>query len=455
MRPDSVLVQRDSRTLRALSPEAAAKLARLIDTFEDYPSIPDNPHWEASAAFRVYIDEKASVVATQSSVVRVETAEGSYSGFALYTTDSVLVMAPEVRPRDAGLQGAYAVRRADILGISQQQPTGWQKWGQIVSLGIGAGLGAAFSPDMDPIAGASFGALVGLTAGTLTSQQSKIGRTQLPLSSLDSLALFNRSRPPELPDGAGAIARATSSPSASRTRRLRARSFEWVSIGIHGAVSVSDDQGAPVIANTAQTLTLPQTFRSGALERERDGLSVPYRLDASVRPIKWLRAGVFAGSFTSGDSLRNLPGEEQQLRSVGRVRPYAEAILPLARSGDQRLEVFVGGGRQAYAVRAFQVTPLTVEVGRSGSTRPLGVTPEQQDTRAEGDAWFYTAGIEIHTTRFSSLFIRHSWHPIPALAVDAFRYRTARGADLSLRVIDAHEVDFSYRELMIGSRFHF
>ena len=118
--------------------------------------------------------------------------------------------------------------------------------------------------------------------------------------------------------------------------------------------------------------------------------------------------------------------------------------------------MFGGSGRQTYRVRASQVGPAIVDVGLPGSTQTSSfpVVAAAIAVSDKGEAWFYTLGTEIYTSRFTSLFVRHTWHPLPTLDVETFRSVYTRDTSVSLRTVEAHAVDFSYRELTFGARFH-
>ncbi len=452
-RPDSVLIRRQGRVLRALSREDADRLGRLVDTFEDFPSVVDNPNWLASRDFVVYIDAKTPVpFGSGSQLIRVKTPEGSYSGFALYTTESALVMAPEVFARDASLPGAYAIPRANVLAVDRERSYAWQSWGPVLGLGVGAAAGAALPLGIDRRAAASFGALAGVTVGALSSELARGGLMNTDPSALDGLALFNGPRPPELPAPDLAAERAARGQPRSAPPQARGRTHEWISVGVHGAISTSGSGQDPVDVTLAGAGT---STRNVLLERADEPLDVGYRLDLSVRPIRWFRAGLFAGRYTSGSApVAELEGE-QVLRTAGSIRPYAEAILPLARWGDRRVEVFGGGGWQSHDIRVTQRPPPTVNVSSSETPNPVQTVSSQQTSGDEGSALFYNAGLEIFTSRFSSFFVRHAWHPLPTLDVAVFENRSARDDTQVIRTVAPHSVDFSYREVTVGSRFHF
>ena len=456
---DSVFVRSEGRTLRGIPREDVERLRRLIDTFEDHASILQNPNWVANRAFVEYIDAKTPIpTGAASRIVRVQTAEGSYSGFTLYTTDSTLVMAPEVFPRDASLAGAYTLPRASVLALDRERSYAWQTWGPVLGIGVGAAIGAALPLSIDRRAAGAFGALAGITMGSITSELASGGLVEVDPAAIDGLALYNGPRPPELPTASGAIARATGPRPAPVPKRERPRSFEWVSAGVHGAVATTDAPQAPITTFIARSLTRNNGFRTLLMEQTREPLDVPYRLDASIRPIKWLRVGAFVGSFTTGGDVSPLLEEEQVTRTVGSVRPYAEGILPLIRWGNRRVEISGGGGRQSYNVRVTQRAPDTVEVGTEiGQASPFPLLRAEQTAFEEGSAWFYNAGVEVYTSRFSSLFVRHTWYPLPTLEQETFEniYRPVRPNRPILRIVDAHSVDFSYREVTVGSRFHF
>ena len=130
------------------------------------------------------------------------------------------------------------------------------------------------------------------------------------------------------PSTAAALATAPRPAPIPVPRRLR--SFEWVSVGIHGSVQTTDPERAPVDIRTPQSLESGLTIRN-YLAQLREPLTVPNRIDISVRPIKWARLGTYFGEYASGDSLFNDTKREQITRSFESRRPYAEAILPLFR----------------------------------------------------------------------------------------------------------------------------
>ena len=453
---DSVRVTHADSTLLTLPRDHADRLAHLVETFEDFASVADNPSWEPSAAFVRYIDGRTPIPRARSSrAVRAVTPEGSYSGFILYTTDSLLVMAPEVHPRDPSLPGAYAMPRADLMALDRAFARRWQRWGPLLGMGVGTLVGSTLFTSADRVALGSFGALAGYTIGGVATELVGGGMVEYDPASIEELAYFNGPRPPEMPSPSAAAALATAPRPAPTPAPRRLRSFEWVSVGIHGSVQTTDAEQAPIDVITPRSLESELMIRRN-LAQLREPLTVPNRLDVSVRPIKWARFGMYFGEYASGDSLYNDPKREQITRSFGSRRPYAEAILPLFRAGDRRLEVFGGGGRHTYSVSASQAAPATVTLGipvsSQNDTFPL--VPANISVSGSGEAWFYTLGAEAYTSRFTSLFVRHTWHPLPTLDIDPFVNVYTRDTSITLRTVEAHAVDFSYRELTFGARFH-
>ena len=183
---DSVRVTHADSTLLALPRNHADRLVRLVETFEDFASVADNPNWEASAAFVRYIDGRTPIPRERSSrAVRAVTPEGSYSGYILYTTDSLLVMAPEVHPRDPSLPGAYALPRADLTALNRGFAHRWQQWGPWLGMGVGTLIGSTLFTSADRVALGSFGALAGHTIGGVATELAGGGMVEYDPASID------------------------------------------------------------------------------------------------------------------------------------------------------------------------------------------------------------------------------------------------------------------------------
>lgn len=447
---DSVHVTHADTTLLALPRAHADRLARLVETFEDFPSVAANPSWEASAAFVRYVSARTPVPqGSAAGEVRAVTAEGTYVGYLLYSSDSLLVMAPEIYPRDPLLPGAYVLPRDAVTALNRTYAHRWQRWGPALGAGIGIVVGASALGSDDRVAGGSFGALLGFTAGELGTRLSRRGDGSVGPEAIDDLAFFNGTRPPELPDPSAA-ASLLGRP-LPRPRPLpRRRSHEWVSFGVHGVVSAAE----PELTYTplrVSTSVVPLRYESASVFPSRQPQSVPFRVDLSVRPVRWVRMGAYIGRSTTGDSVYTGEFQEQILRSYGPIRPYAEAVVPILRLGRQRLEVAAGGGLERYRVRSLQIAPPYVQQG--AFQRPI--VPATQEVQAEGTAWFVHVGAELYASPYTSLFVRHGWHPLPDLTVEDFPNLYALDPALLLRLVSGHTTRFSYREVTIGSRFHF
>lgn len=446
---DSVhVVAEGDSVLLAMSWDEAEALGALVDSFEDYPSVAANPAWSANARFVQFIDARTPVPqARRSSKIRVLTESGQYQGYALYTTDSLLVLSPTVTPRDPSFPDAYTLSRSDISAIDRSNDVTWQRWGTYGGAAVGAGLGALV---MDENAtGAAFGLVIGATFGDMATRlvggEGAVGPVEL-----NEVTYFNSVRPPELPGPEIAASLRGRERPEPRPLPKPPRRHELVSLGVHGDVSFFATPANPLITGFGAVVARDGEvleYRPLEIESRRRELSVPYRIDLSVRPLPWVRFGAYIGEFdsvaTGGPS--GPDGREYLSLSASSVRPYGEVVLPLLRWHDRRLEVSVGGGVEEHTVYIYQEEP------------PLqGNAPVRGGRELEETArnWFTQIGAEVYTTRFSSLFVRYSWHPVSSVEVDPLESRHATYPSLVLRYTDRHWVDFSYEELMIGARIH-
>lgn len=427
---------------------AADSLARLTETFEDHPQVIQNPYWTASRAWRSYIQAQVPVPwPAVTRRVQAQTGQGVYIGYVLYTTDSLLVLSPELAPRDASLPGAYALPRADVARLHRTTAHRWQAWGPLLGAGIGVLVGTAFSA----VDGTALGAWAGHGAGVAASRL--VGRgAASEAGDLSHLAFFDQRRPPELPapDAAAALTRARPRPVAGPLPR-RPRRHEWVSVGVQ-AIATFTEPEEHLLTQRVLVQETPDAYVASAVDVEREALVLPYRLDAAVRPLPWVRVGVAVGAFTDtySDSVATAASEQRVVRRYGRTRPYAEAILPAIRVGPARIEASGGVVRAGYALRSVQTPPFNVRV----DGRPVRAVQEPQDVSSEGDVWAPYLGVEVYSTARASVYLRHTWVPVPPLDVPEYVSRGQFEADLVLRRVEAHQVDGAHRELTIGARLH-
>ena len=450
---DSVRVLSGTGTVALTMAEYEARaLSTITETFEEYPSVVANPAWVAEARFLRLINPRTPVPqASPSSLVRIQTDEGQYQGYVLYTTDSLLVLSPEVAPRDPSLPGAYALDRSEVVSADRVQSVTWQRWGPYGAAAAGAALGTLVSKERPT--GAAFGLLIGATLGDFATRLVG-GRGGLGnAGSLRELAYFDEIRPPEYPGPEVAVSvRQRPRPEPGPMPR-GPRRHEFVSVEVQGRVDVGSQPDLPTITGIGSALALEGEIietRSISIERRRRDLSVPYRLGVAVRPLPWVRLGAYVGTFdsvsTSGP--RGADGREYITTTAGSFRPYAEAILPLIRWQGRRLEISAGGGREEHTLTVVQREPLT-----QGNS-PVELNADRT-TQKEVTNWFTQVGVEVFTTPFSSLFVRYSWHPLPSTEIAPLMSRHRTFEPLLLRTIDAHTVDFGYNEFVIGARAHF
>ena len=447
------VVGADGAVLLTLSAEEAGRLVGLIDTFEDYPDVISNPGWEPKAGFMRLIDARTPVPhAAVARRIRATTAEGSYSGFVLYTTDSLLVLAPHLVPTDPTLPGAFVLERRLVESMDRVAGVTWQRWGPYVGAALGAGVGATFMTDRP--AGAAFGLLLGATLAEGASRlRGGDGGLRGPRA-LDGITYFDGVRPPEMPGPEVASTLVDRPAPPPDPVRRRSRRHEWISVGVHGGVDVREQTELPTISGIGVTAVDQQgqavSFRPLDVRTRRFAPAAGSRLDVAVRPLPWVRFGAYVGP---SDSLRGgaAPGTEGS-QTVGvsfePVRPYAEAVLPLVRIGRRRIEAAVGAGHERHTLTALQAEP-DLQNGYPVE-RPAG-----QVTTQAGANWFTHVALEVYTTPFSSLFVRHAWHPLPSLDVEGFASRHRTYAPLTLRVLPPHTIDFGFTELIIGARAHF
>ncbi|GAB5533989.1 MAG: hypothetical protein Rubg2KO_02380 [Rubricoccaceae bacterium] len=462
---DSVrVVSADNDVVRVLTQDQAGRLVGILDTFEDYPDVVSNPAWKANAGFLDLIDARTPIPrAVPRRRIRAMTAEGSYSGFVLYTTDSLLVLTPEIHPTDPDFPGAFVLERNRITSADRAADVSWQTWGPYAGAALGAGAGAMIASD--PLTGAGFGQLV---VATMADVMFRLYGGSGGLSrdgAFEDIAYFDGVRPPELPgprvaESLRARARPAPGPFPKRPRR-----HEWISIGVHGSVETRDPHGLPTISGIGvRSIDLqrqPLLLYDFDVVAEREPLEATSRLDVALRPLPWVRVGAYIGAadspLASFDSLNvrsdlgNVAGafgRESVGMSLGSVRPYGEVILPLPRIGRRRLELAAGVGRETHRLLAIQVPP------RSSAALPIDPI-SRQFTQKEGVNWFTHVAAEVYTTPFSSLFVRYAWHPLPSMEIDSFSSDHATYEGLTLRTVDAHEVDFGFTELIIGARAHF
>lgn len=451
---DSVRVMSaDGEVRRVLTQEQAGRLVGILDTFEDYPDVISNPAWEAYAGFLDLIDARTPIPrAMPSRRIRALTAEGSYSGFVLYTTDSLLVLAPDVHPTDPELPGAFVLDRNRVTSVDRTVGVSRQGWGPYAGAALGAGLGAGIANDR--LSGAAFGLVFGATVADVMSRL-RGGRGGLGGSSaLDDIVYFNDTRAPEMPGpGVAETLRDRPMPSPGPLPKPPRR-HEWISIGVHGGVQVSEQAGLPDVGGIGVRLVdqqgQPAAFQDFDVLVTRDPIDVASRIDVAVRPLPWVRMGAYIGAFDSvrvggpgGDSGREYIGVD-----VGSFRPYGEVILPLPRLGRRRIELAAGGGRETHRLIVRQAAPER----QNGYPVELG---SEQVTEQEGTNWFTHIAAELYTTPFTSLFVRYAWHPLPSMEVESFSSRHRTFEPLTLRTVNAHEVEFGFTELIIGARAHF
>ena len=453
---DSVrVVSAENEVVRVLTQDQAGRLVGILDTFEDYPDVISNPSWEANAGFLDLIDARTPIPrAVPARRIRALTAEGSYSGFVLYTTDSLIVLAPDVIPTDPELPGAFTLERSRITSIDRSVGVSRQDWVPYAGAALGAGLGGGIAKDR--LSGAAFGFVIGATMADVASRL-RGGRGGLGApEALETLAYFDAVRPPEMPG-----------PSVAETLTGRVlpepgplpkkpRRHEWVSIGVHGGVEVENRAGLPSINGIGVRLVnqqgQPEAFQDIDVLAIRRPLEVASRLDVAVRPLPWVRLGAYMGAFDSlsvgvggggGDTGREYIGA-----NVGFFRPYGEVILPLPRIGRRRIEVAAGVGRETHTLRVRQAAP------DRQSGYPVELNSEQL-TQQEGTNWFSHVAAELYTTPFSSLFVRYAWHPLPSMEIESFSSQHRTFEPLTLRTVYEHEVEFGFTELIIGARAHF
>lgn len=451
---DSVrVVGSDNDVLLTISQEEAGLLVGILDTFEDYPDVVSNPAWTPKAGFLKLIDPRAPVPrAVPSRRIRAMTAEGSYSGFVLYTTDSLLVLAPDVHPTNPELPSAFVLRRNQITSIDRSVGVTRQSWGPYAGAALGAGLGAGIAKDR--LSGAAFGLVFGATIADVVSRlRGGSGGLGAP-GDLEEVAYFNGVRPPEMPGpevASDLMNRPLPSPGPLPKRPRR---HEWISVGVHGGVQTEHQVGLPDVGGIGVRVVDQQgqaaAFQDFDVLARRNPLEVASRIDVAVRPLPWVRMGAYLGAFDSvsvggagGDNGREYIGA-----NVGSVRPYGEVILPLPRIGRRRIELAAGAGRESHTLTVRQAAPER----QSGYPVELG---SEQVTQQEGTNWFTHVAAELYTTPFSSLFVRYAWHPLPSMQIDEFSSRHRTFEPLTLRTVDAHEVEFGFTELIIGARAHF
>lgn len=446
---DSVRVvgDRDS-SLLAMSWDEAEALGAIVDSFEDYPSVAANPAWSPSARFVRFIDARTPVPhARRSSRIRVLTESGQYQGYALYSTDSLLVLSPTVTPRDPSFPDAFALTRSEITSLDRSNDVTWQRWGTYGGAAVGAGLGALAINEN--ATGAAFGLVIGATFGNVATRlvggQGAVGPVEL-----NEVTYFNGVRPPELPGPEIAASLQERERPEPRPLPKPPRRHELVSIGVHGNVSFFAMPRNPFItgfgavsARDGEVLE----YRPLEIETRRRELSVPYRIDLSVRPLPWVRFGAYIGEFDSvaTGGPPGPDGREYVSLSASSVRPYGEVVVPVVRWQDRRLEVSAGGGVEEHTVYIYQEEPPMQ------GNAPVRGNRELEDTARN---WFTQIGAEVYTTPFSSLFVRYSWHPVSSVEVDSLESRHATFPSLVLRYTDRHWVDVSYEELTIGARIH-
>ncbi|MEO0557902.1 MAG: hypothetical protein AAF170_06940 [Bacteroidota bacterium] len=450
---DSVrVVSAESKVVRVLTQDQAGRLVGILDTFEDYPDVVSNPAWEANAGFLDLIDARTPIPrAVPSRRIRAMTAEGSYSGYVLYTTDSLLVLAPDVIPTDPQLPGAFVLPRSRLTSVDRATGVSRQGWGPYAGAALGAGLGAAVAGDR--LSGAAFGLVLGATFADVGSRlrggQGGLGGS----GSLEEMAYFDTVRPPEMPGPDVAetlVDRPVPSPGPLPKRPRR---HEWVSVGVHGGVQVNDEGGLPGIQGIGVRLVdqqgQPTSFRDIDVLARRNPLEVASRIDVAIRPLPWVRVGAYIGAF---DSLSvggpgGEDGREYIAADLGSVRPYGELILPLSRIGRRRVELAAGMGRETHTLTVRQAAPDR----QNGYPVELG---SEQLTQQEGTNWFSHVAAELYTTPFSSFFVRYAWHPLPSMEVAEFSSQHRTFAPLTLRTVYEHEVEFGFTELIIGARVH-
>ncbi len=438
----------DGRAQLEIPRSAADSLARLTETFEDHPQILRNPYWRPTLAWRSYINVQTPVPwPSVTRRVKAQTPQGVYVGYVLFATDSLLVLSPQMTPRDATLPGAYALPRREVERLHRTTEHRWQTWGPLLGAGIGALVGTAFSP----VDGTTMGAWAG--HGTAVAASRLVGPgAAYETADLESVTFFNRRRPPELPAPAAAASLALARPRPpAGPRPRRPRRHEWVSVGVQAIASFTEPD-EHLLGQQVRVQETPAAYVASGVDVERDPLELPYRLDAAVRPLPWVRAGVAVGALTDahGDTLTVAASEQRVRRRYGRTRPYAEAILPAIRVGPSRLEVSGGVTRASYDLQSVQAPPFNVRV----DGRPVRAVQEPQDISSQGTIWARHVGAEVYTTARASVYVRYTWVSVPALEVPEYVSRGQFETDLVLRRVDAHEVTGAHRELTVGARLH-
>jgi|GEM_PF-3901051 len=428
---------------------AADSLARLTETFEDYPQVIRNPYWTASRVWRSYIQAQTPV--PWPSVIRqvqAQTSSGVFTGYVLYTTDSLVVLSPRLAPRDASLPGAYALPIGEVERLHGTPAHRWQTWGPLLGAGIGAVVGTVISA----VDGTALGAWTGHGTGVIASRL--IGRGAVSeTGDLGSLAFFNSHRPPELPAPALAVALTGARPRpAPGPLPRRPRRHEWVSVGVQAIGTFTSPEEHSL---TQQVLFQenPLEYSTYGVDIERNQLALSYRLEAAVRPLPWVRVGVATGAISESfsDSLAAARNEERVLRRYGRTRYSVEAILPAIRFRLSRLEVSGGVTRTSYGLRSVQTPPFNVRV----DGRNVRAVQDSLEVSSEGMVWAPHVGVEFFSTARASVYFRSTWVSVPPLEVPEYvswgQFRT----DLLLRRVEAHQVEGSHREFTFGARLHF
>lgn len=440
-----------------IRPEEGHALRQFIVTFEQYPTAYLNPRWQIVRPF-ASPEVPVPYVDVERATVEVDAAGRRFPGIVLLASDTLLVLYPEATAYTWTADRALAIPTASITRV---QPTALgRERNRTTILGLGALAGVGAGGGITGLTGDSFtsaqslstlaiGAMVGYavadifwpassTAGTYAEHRARLGER----------AAFADRQPYDLP---GLDARSTSAEgfpssaapaSSGPPTRLQQwhRTYGWVSLGALGPGRISD-QGETIVYDEFLINRMPEQV----LPREglRNSFDLTSGFDVSLRPIPWFRLGA---TWHQHDvpTLVLIDREETASIEPGRLRGYAEVILPSPRVRGFGVDLGLGLGRETNRLAVARET--------SGSGRPLPFSVEEERTGV-----FLQGTLELFATPRSSVFVRYTRRDIDPLAVDRVeeRFPILNNPDDLFYYAEAHEVTFGYTEITWGTRFHF
>ena len=439
-----------------LSAEHAAEAGRYVDTFEDHPIAVRNPHWRQD--LDVYDPRVFVPYAGRDRRVRAEVAGGLYTGQLLYAGDSLLVLAPHVRPRDPLQGGAFTLRHDEVAVVCYDDVVrrGSRWLLPYAAAGVGAaGVQAAYLLEGEPpaittrLVATIFAASLGYTAMRgVARDRERCGTLPGALPALRTWSHYGAVQPLEFPGEPALAAHPRPAPRAG-TARPRARAHEWFSAGLTAGVKAL---GRDAEAYTQSIRLFPEPTvvfsdrRTAVL-----GAPTPFQLDVAIRPLRYFRFGL---QLRRDEAPANPDEPLVEYVSVtpGTVRGYAEGVLPLLRSGDVRLETSLGVGLERNARRVAQRFP---ERSPAGGTVNVPLVPTLYEFEEAGGNLFVQGALEVYTSSRTSFFVQGSWRDLPPIEVPLAGVDHRNQAGTRIITVAPHAVTFGYTEFAVGTRFHF